>query len=60
MLSGPAAAHEAFRSELMKDVLIDPPERLERFLGRNHLFIESMAPDDDIIESFKSEAKPVS
>ena len=60
MLSGLAAAHDAFWSELMKDVLIDPPEPLERFLRRNHIFSECTAPDDDIIESFKTEAMPVS
>ena len=60
MLSGPVAAHEAFWSELMKDVLIDPPEPLERFLGRNNLFSECSAPDDDIMESFKTEVKPAS
>ena len=60
MLSGPAAAHDAFWSELVKDVLIDPPEPLERFLGRNHIFSECTATDDDITESFKTESKPVS
>ena len=55
MLSGPADAHEAFWNDLMKDVLIEPPEPLERFLGRNHHFSEREVPAVAIMESFKPE-----
>ena len=58
MLSGPTEAHESFWTALKKDVAIDPPEPLERFLGRNHVFSEREAPDDNIIESFRTEDTP--
>ena len=36
LLSGPAAKHEAFWAKLAKDIDIEPPEPLDRFLGRHH------------------------
>ena len=57
MLSGPSDAHAGFWAELEKDVIIDPPEPLERFLGRNHIFGPCVAPAQNVMESFTAPPK---
>ena len=52
MLSGPEGAHAPFWEELAKDVHIEPPEPLDRFLGRHHVISECEAPAMNIIERF--------
>ena len=37
LLSGPSQHHEAFWVSLGKNIDIDPPEQLSRFLGRAHV-----------------------
>ena len=53
MVSGPEDAHDKFWEELSKDVHIEPPEPLDRFLGRHHVISECVAPEENIIESFR-------
>ena len=38
MLSGPADLHEKFWAALAKEVSLEAPEDLDRFLGRHHYF----------------------
>ena len=52
MVSGPEDAHDKFWEELSKDVHIEPPEPLDRFLGRHHVITECVAPEENIIDSF--------
>ena len=52
MLSGPEGAHAPFWEELAKDVHIEEPEPLDRFLGRHHVISECEAPSENVIESF--------
>ena len=56
MISGPAEAHEEFWAELAKDVHIEAPEPLDRFLGRHHVISECDAPEKNIIDSFRPSA----
>ena len=56
MISGPEDAHKPFWEELAKDVHIEPPEPLDRFLGRHHVITECVAPKENIIESFRPSA----
>ena len=37
LLSGPASGHNALWEKLGKQIDIDPPEKLSRFLGRSHV-----------------------
>ena len=52
MLSGPEGAHAPFWEELAKDVHIETPEPLDRFLGRHHVISDCDAPEMNVIESF--------
>ena len=52
MLSGPTENHERFWRELGKDVFIEPPEDLDRFLGRHHDICACDAPEYDVKEFF--------
>ena len=52
MLSGPEGAHEAFWASLIKEVNIEEPEAIDRFLGRYHRFDEVSAPAIDVREFF--------
>ena len=54
MLSGPADAHEAFWEKLGKDVVIEPPEELHRYLGRHHTFEEVERLPYDLLTHFDS------
>ena len=53
MLSGPRANHADFWSALRKQVDLEDPEPLDRFLGRYHEF-SSFTPGDklDVAKSF--------
>ena len=58
MLSGPEAAHDDFWNSLIGQVNLDPPEPLDRFLGRHHEFEDIAAnPDVDVLNYFKPEPK---
>ena len=52
MMSGPSENHALFWEQLGKDVSIEPPEGLDRFLGRHHKFSTGYALDYDIKEFF--------
>ena len=54
LLSGPADLHEAFWEELRKKVDIEPPEDLDRYLGRHHHIEEVHRLDYDLFEYFQS------
>ena len=54
LLSGPAAAHDEFWSRLGKEVNIEPPESIDRYLGRHHAYDEMERLDINLIEQFKS------
>ena len=54
MLSGPEGAHKAFWKQLALDVNIEPPEELNRYLGRHHTFEECDKLSFDLLEHFKS------
>ena len=58
MLSGPEGHHEDFWKELGKEVNIEEPEALDRFLGRYHTIDEITAPAIDVREFFTPEEKP--
>ena len=53
-LSGPAEAHEQFWTSLAKDVNLDPPEPLERYLGRHHHVKECAPLKYNLMERFES------
>ena len=57
MLSGPERNHEDFWKELVKEVNIEEPEALDRFLGRYHTIDEISAPAIDVREFFTPEEK---
>ena len=54
LLSGPAEAHEEFWTSLAKDVNLDPPEPLERYLGRHHHVKECTPLKYNLMERFES------
>jgi hypothetical protein len=54
MLSGPEQLHKGFWQELEKQVPIEPPEDLDRYLGRHHIFEEFDRLPYDITEQFVS------
>ena len=54
LLSGPEANHEAFWIEIGKDVNIEPPEDLDRYLGRYHKFEEVKRLPYDLKAEFES------
>ena len=54
MLSGPKEHHDAFWSALGKEVRVEPPEELERYLGRHHIFEAYEHIGDNVMEFFKS------
>ena len=48
LLSGPVAHHTPFWEKLQRGsipIRIDPPERLDRFLGRKHHFVPLTKPE---------------
>ena len=57
MLSGPEAAHDSFWEILSKDVHLEDPEPLDRFLGRHHEFSQCGAPEQNIVEFFVPTSK---
>ena len=56
LLSGPACNHDAMWQKIAKTVEIEPPEPLNRFLGRYHEINPCKAPDYNIIKYFDVEA----
>ena len=63
MLSGPEAEHTTFWDSLIQKVKLDPPETLDRFLGRHHQY-GTIKPSGDcnVIKFFEptpKEAEPV-
>ena len=59
MLSGPEEHHDTFWGKLVKEVKIEEPEALDRFLGRYHEIDEITAPAIDVREFFEPEEKVV-
>ena len=58
MLSGPAKEHESFWTDLSKQVNIEPPEELDRYIGRYHKFADIEIPRDmDLHVYFKSQVQ---
>ena len=57
MLSGPEGHHEDFWKALVKEVNIEEPEALDRFLGRHHTIDEISASAIDVREFFTPEEK---
>ena len=51
-VGGPAEKHGAFWQRLQEPVTLDPPEPVERFLGRYHDFGKVMAPANDVRRYF--------
>ena len=56
MLSGPAGNHDNFWERLGKDVSIEPPEELDRFLGRHHEKSVCEVPEYDLKEFFEAKS----
>ena len=54
MLNGPADLRERFWAALAKEVSLEAPEDLDRFLGRHHYFTACRRLDYDLRESFES------
>ena len=54
LLSGPEEAHDDFWSKLSGEVNIEPPEDLDRYLGRHHSFEDFKRLDVNILEAFDS------
>lgn len=54
LLAGPAEAHDEFWKLLEKQVNIEPPEDLDRYLGRHHAFEEMKPLGLDLTEQFSS------
>ena len=54
LLSGPAEHHDKFWEKLSKQVNLEPPEPLDRYLGRHHTFEEMEPLDINLIEEFAS------
>ena len=54
MLSGPESEHEKFWAELGASVNIEPPEDLDRYLGRYHTFSECVRTPHDVMAQFES------
>ena len=52
VLSGPEREHETFWKALASKVVIDPPEDLDRYLGRHHDFQSSPSSIGDIMKHF--------
>ena len=56
LLAGPEGKHEKFWARLGKDVSIEEPEALERYLGRHHVITVCERDTDDLMRSFDSTA----
>ena len=54
MLSGPSDQHTSFWDQLGKQVNIEPPEDLDRYLGRHHQFAEMSRKPYDVMAQFDS------
>ena len=55
LLSGPAEHNAPFWAKIGKDVHIEPPEDLERYLGRHHYFSDyTDTTDENLLTSFNS------
>ena len=54
LLAGKAELHAPFWELLSKQIKMEPPEELDRYLGRHHLFEEIDALPYDLIEHFTS------
>ena len=54
LLSGPADQHEPFWVRFAEDVTIEPPEDLDRYLGRSHAFTPMARLSEDLRAQFKS------
>jgi hypothetical protein len=54
LLSGPSEAHKNFWETLSKKVNLDPPEELDRYLGRHHAFESMNKLDIDLVKEFTS------
>jgi hypothetical protein len=54
LLSGPEAEHQPFWATLSKKVSIEPPEDLDRYLGRYHTFQECSRLPYDLTTHFVS------
>ena len=54
LLAGPADEHDGFWKKLEKEVNIEPPEELDRYLGRHHSFEEMEPLKLNLIEEFTS------
>ncbi len=54
LLSGPSEAHKSFWEKLSKEVNIEPPEDIDRYLGRHHMYETMEKLDIDLIREFTS------
>ena len=54
LLSGPADEHEGFWHALRAQVDIEPPEELDRYLGRHHKIEDCSRLPLNLIEAFRS------
>ena len=54
LLAGPSEHHEAFWKKLGALVTLGPPEPMDRYLGRHHVFEECPALDLNLFDFFKS------
>ena len=57
LLSGPSEAHKGFWDKLSKEVNIEPPENIDRYLGRHHSYEDMNRLDVDFIKEFTSPVK---
>ena len=57
LLSGPSEAHKGFWDKLSKEVNIEPPESIDRYLGRHHTYEDMNRLDVDLIKEFTSPVK---
>ena len=57
LLSGPSEAHKGFWDKLSKEVNIEPPENIDRYLGRHHSYEDMNRLDVDLIKEFTSPVK---
>ena len=54
LLSGPAQEHEGFWDALRAQVDTEPPEELDRYLGRHHKIEDCSRLPHNLLEVFKS------
>ena len=54
LLSGPSELHAGFWKDLAEDVNLDPPEDIDRYLGRHHTYVPCERTDCDLFEFFES------